>query len=160
MQDFSCFVPVNAIKWYKCHSLNCAEFPRACYKPTRSIGFPWYETKQHRLCLRNHILSDVISCCVAPCRSGKQQDVLRWSGMPKAADGGHEVPSSAGKTSHVSEPENQTEKVHRGCTLCCRGDGCYQRYACPDAAVIWNMQQSCWSCSNTRCVPWFQAPPP
>lgn len=79
-----------------------------------------------------YILNTLFYCVtnwnVAPRWSGKQQDVLWWSGMPKAADGGHEVPSSAWETSHVSEPENQTQKVHCGCTLCCRRHGCHQRY--------------------------------
>lgn len=50
--------------------------------------------------------------------------------MPEAADGGHEVPSSAWAKTHVSESKNQTKEIHRGCTLCCRRHGCYQRFAC------------------------------
>lgn len=70
---------------------------------------------------------DVVPEFAASRRSGKQQDVLRWSGMPEAADGGHEVPSSAREAPHVPEPEDQTQKVHGGRAICRRRDGRHQR---------------------------------
>lgn len=79
----------------------------------------------------------------ASCRSGKQQDVLRWSWMSEAADGGHEIPPAAWASPHVPEPQNKTQKVHRGGTLRCRRDGCYQRCCCVCADSTFTLLFSC-----------------
>ena len=82
-------------------------------------------TMCYPMCLSS--LNSPAVCSPAPGRSGEQQDVLRWPGVPEAVDGGHEVPPAAWAAADVPEPTHKAQEVHRGGALRRGGHGRLQR---------------------------------